>query len=514
MGSKKELMAKIFISYRRRYNAYVADSLSEKLRLHFGDDSVFYDIDNIPLGVDFREHIGNAVGQCDVLLAVIGEEWVMAADKQGNKRLDNPTDSVRIEIESALNRKIPVIPVLVEEAEMPLAADLPKSIQDIVYRNAAELRAGSDFRNHIERLIHNLDLYFNSAKKPKADPIKKEPAAKRKPAARKKVRAKPKAEEATTQPSSPSPVEAAPPPAKTKKTFDRDDAQALISQIVKDLSDEHVFLAGSIPGIKLGNALRAYAPGVDMADVLLLYDNTVFGSAKDGLLITLEAVYWHNMWENIGMARFSDIKTVSYNMQPLSSQINVDGSLISIAKSNDLGKLTRVLADLILNLSHSVRGYAKEAARPDGAQTTVVSDDNTCRLSTPKDWVGRAGLHSQGIIQINKSTQDLYIIIIREPRSSFPADANLKTYVDLVCNNPSRTLQDPTFSAFVPNSVAGFPATQFEMSGYSGEVQYTFLFLCVETPANFYQILGWTRADYFHNRKPELESIMYTFEEN
>lgn len=501
-------MAKIFISYRRRYNAYVADSLSEKLRLHFGDDSVFYDIDNIPLGVDFREHIGNAVGQCDVLLAVIGEEWVMAADKQGNKRLDNPTDSVRIEIESALNRKIPVIPVLVEEAEMPLAADLPKSIQDIVYRNAAELRAGSDFRNHIERLIHNLDLYFNAGKKPKADPVKKEPAAKRKPAARKKARAKPKAQETTT---SPSPVSAAPPPAKTKKAFGRDEIQALIIRILNGLADDHVFLAGSIPDTKLNNALRAYAPGVAPNEVLLLYDNTVFGSAKDGLLITTEAVHWHNMWEDVGMARFSDIKTVTFNLQPLTSQINIDGSGISVTQSKDLVKLTQVLADLLLNLSQSMRGPAGEEAKPPG--TYIVSDDNTCRLSVPENWTGRAGLHSQGVLQIEKSKQELYIIIIREPRTNFPAAATLNTYVDLVCNNPSRTLKEPEFSAFVSNTVAGFPATQFEMSGLSSGVKYSFLFQCVETPKNFYQILGWTQAYFFPERKAELESIMHTFEE-
>jgi hypothetical protein len=508
-------MAKIFISYRRRYNAYVADSLSEKLRLHFGDDSVFYDIDNIPLGVDFREHIGNAVGQCDVLLAVIGEEWVMAADKQGNKRLDSPTDSVRIEIESALNRKIPVIPVLVEEAEMPLAADLPKSIQDIVYRNAAELRAGTDFRNHIERLINSLDLYFNSAKKPKTDPVKKEPAAKRKPAARKKARAQPKAKVQETITSPPPTVATPPPPTVTAppKTFGRNEAQALIIQILGGLADEHVFLAGSIPDIKLNNALRAYAPGVDPAEVLLLYDNTVFGSAKDGLLITLEAVYWHNMWENIGLARFSDIKTVSYNVQSLTSQINVDGSGISITQSNDLGRLTKILADLILNLSQSVRGFAWEDAKPVGNQTTVVSNDNTCQLSIPEDWVKRTELHSQGIVQVAKSGEDLYVIIIREPRSDFPETANLKTYVDLVCNNPSRTLKNPEFFTFIPSAVAGFPATQFEMSGFSGEVKYTFLFLCVETPKNFYQILGWTRTDFFPARKPELQSVIYTFKE-
>ncbi|MEP6818101.1 MAG: toll/interleukin-1 receptor domain-containing protein [bacterium] len=69
-------MAQIFISYRRQDTAYLAATLSDKLQQHFGENSVFFDVDNIPLGVDFREYIGNAAGQCDVLLAIIGDKWM------------------------------------------------------------------------------------------------------------------------------------------------------------------------------------------------------------------------------------------------------------------------------------------------------------------------------------------------------------------------------------------------------------------------------------------------------
>ena len=115
-------MAQIFISYRRQDSAYLAATLSERLQQHFGPNSVFFDIDNIPLGVDFRDHIGNAVGQCDVLLVIIGDQWTGAVDSQGKRRLDNPSDYVRVEIESALKRNIPVVPVLVENAQMPSPA--------------------------------------------------------------------------------------------------------------------------------------------------------------------------------------------------------------------------------------------------------------------------------------------------------------------------------------------------------------------------------------------------------
>src|SRR5947207_15011376 len=157
-------MAQIFISYRRHDTAYVAATLNDKLQQHFGPNSVFFDVDNIPLGVDFREHIGNAVGQCDVLLVIVGDQWLGPLNSQGKRRIDDPSDYVRIEIESALKRNIPIIPVLVEEATMPAPADLPDAIQSLAFRNAAEIRAGRDLRQHIEQLIVGLESIFESPK--------------------------------------------------------------------------------------------------------------------------------------------------------------------------------------------------------------------------------------------------------------------------------------------------------------------------------------------------------------
>ena len=79
------------------------------------------DIDCIPLGVEFPERIDASVGQCNVLLAVIGSKW--AGETNANRRIDDPRDFVRIEIESALQRDIPVIPVLVDNASIPTEAD-------------------------------------------------------------------------------------------------------------------------------------------------------------------------------------------------------------------------------------------------------------------------------------------------------------------------------------------------------------------------------------------------------
>jgi hypothetical protein len=155
-------MPRIFISYRREDSEHITGRIHDRLGPHFGSDNVFMDIDTIPFGVDFREHLDEAVSQCDVLLAVIGENWLDVRHRdgplQGQRRLDDPSDFVRIEIQSALARGIPVIPVLVGRAGMPREQDLPEGLKDLAYRNAVEVRSGRDFNDQIERLIRGVDL--------------------------------------------------------------------------------------------------------------------------------------------------------------------------------------------------------------------------------------------------------------------------------------------------------------------------------------------------------------------
>jgi TIR domain len=149
-------MARVFISYRRHDNPYVAGILRDALQGRFGIDEVFFDLHNIPFGVDFRQYIANAVGSCAVLLVVIGDQWLHLTDEQGRRRLEDPSDFVRIEIEAALKRDIPVVPVLIETAQMPAASELPESIRELTFRNAAEMRAGRDLKHHVERLVSGL----------------------------------------------------------------------------------------------------------------------------------------------------------------------------------------------------------------------------------------------------------------------------------------------------------------------------------------------------------------------
>jgi hypothetical protein len=116
-------MSRIFISYRRDDSAGYAGRLYDRLAAHFEPENVFMDIDAIEPGLDFVEVIEQAVGSCDVLIALIGKQWLAIKDGQGRRRLENPEDFVRLEIKTALDRNIRVIPALVGGAAMPNSAN-------------------------------------------------------------------------------------------------------------------------------------------------------------------------------------------------------------------------------------------------------------------------------------------------------------------------------------------------------------------------------------------------------
>ena len=128
----------IFISYRRADASWPVRWLADRLAEHFGPDVVFQDVDSIRPGDDFATEIEAAVGACSVLLAVIGPRWLTAEGDAG-RRLDNPQDWVRLEIETAIRRGVRIIPVLVDSARMPTAAELPPSLQVLVRRQAVTL---------------------------------------------------------------------------------------------------------------------------------------------------------------------------------------------------------------------------------------------------------------------------------------------------------------------------------------------------------------------------------------
>jgi hypothetical protein len=142
----------VFISYRRQETSDLAGRLYDRLIDRFGEAKVFMDVDTIEPGADFTEAITQAVGTCQVLLAVIGPQWLAAADKHGRRRLDDPDDIVRVEVEAALARGVRVIPLLAGGAEMPQRHDLPGSLGGLARRHALAVRHDS-FRADVARLI-------------------------------------------------------------------------------------------------------------------------------------------------------------------------------------------------------------------------------------------------------------------------------------------------------------------------------------------------------------------------
>jgi TIR domain len=141
----------VFISYRREDSGGYAGRIYDRLTSRLGRGNVFFDVDTIPPGRDFVDVLSERVGSCNALIAVIGKHWITSADGQNRPRLDDPSDFVRIEIEAALRRNVPVIPVLVDGAAMPQAAELPDGLKKLPRRQAIEISL-TRFDSDAERL--------------------------------------------------------------------------------------------------------------------------------------------------------------------------------------------------------------------------------------------------------------------------------------------------------------------------------------------------------------------------
>ena len=145
----------ILISYRREDTAAYAGRLADRLKAHFGRDNVFVDIDTIQPGEDFLDAIDQSLRSSSVVVALIGREWLNAADAAGRRRLDRSDDFVRTEIAKALASRVRVIPALVGDAVMPEAKDLPEDLQPLTRRQAIEI-SDTRFHQDVDRLIQAL----------------------------------------------------------------------------------------------------------------------------------------------------------------------------------------------------------------------------------------------------------------------------------------------------------------------------------------------------------------------
>jgi hypothetical protein len=147
---------KVFICYRREESAPYAGRLYDAMLARFGEGNVFMDLDLAP-GVDFVERITQVVSGCLALIVVIGPEWATVEDEDGKRRIEDPADFVRLEVETGLGRSdVTPIPVLVADARMPRRESLPSEIQPIARRNALELSEGR-WGYDVGRLLDTLD---------------------------------------------------------------------------------------------------------------------------------------------------------------------------------------------------------------------------------------------------------------------------------------------------------------------------------------------------------------------
>lgn len=140
---------RIFISYRREDSPSAAVLLRDYLATHFGDEHIFMDVRSIPEGARFKDEINRKLRECDVLLAIMGKEWP-------SERLKNPDDFVRLEITTAIDEGVRVIPVLVEQARLPTPKDLPNELACLLDLQAFEIRHGS-FKDDADRLAKRID---------------------------------------------------------------------------------------------------------------------------------------------------------------------------------------------------------------------------------------------------------------------------------------------------------------------------------------------------------------------
>jgi len=152
-------MAQIFLSYRRSDSQYATRSISDRLQKSLGKEALFQDVKSVSLGEDFEKRVNNILASCEVMLVVMGDEWLTVQEEDGSgRRLDNPGDLVRREVAAALvNENTVVIPVLTGDAEMPKPDDLPDDLKALSTRNAAVVRADASFESQMDALIDEIE---------------------------------------------------------------------------------------------------------------------------------------------------------------------------------------------------------------------------------------------------------------------------------------------------------------------------------------------------------------------
>lgn len=148
---------KVFFCYRREDSLHATGRICDWVIDAFGKHGVFKDVDSIPISTDFREHINAVLTEAAVVVVVIGQKWLTCSTADGGRRIDEPGDYVRLEIETALQHNVPVIPALIDGARTPRAIELPPEIKDLAYRQSATLRSDPHFVADVRTLIRAIE---------------------------------------------------------------------------------------------------------------------------------------------------------------------------------------------------------------------------------------------------------------------------------------------------------------------------------------------------------------------
>ncbi len=157
-GILKTAMHNIFLSYRRSDSEYATARVQDHLEMYFGRRSTFRDVDGMYPGENFPAQWERQLTSCQIAIVVIGPEWVRVQARDGSRRLDDPSDYVRVEVRRLLARKTPIIPVLIGNAGMPRPEELPEDLSELAYIHAISLPPSSAFNTAIHELVSQIHL--------------------------------------------------------------------------------------------------------------------------------------------------------------------------------------------------------------------------------------------------------------------------------------------------------------------------------------------------------------------
>jgi hypothetical protein len=303
MARNDKQVNQVFISYRREDSEGITGRIYDRLVQQYGKEAIFKDVDSIPLGINFRQHLDSAVSECEIVLVIIGNAWLGATDESGKHRIDSPRDFVRIEVESALRRNIPIIPLFVQNAKMPSEETLPDSLKELVFRNGMTIGYDPNFHSDIDRLIRRLDGFF----------------------------------------------------AQQQSIEEKTDWPLVFKILGKLVVYDDFYLGYDIPQKVLRNAKERFIP--EDEEVIAFADNTIGYSGCDGLAFTTSGIYWRNNHNEEPQAlSWMELAEMTIRGSEINDEVQVGSDLvIDLSGSNisakDLAKILRETTSVISNSS-------------------------------------------------------------------------------------------------------------------------------------------------------------------